>query len=94
MRCRSLYTARSRREELWIRISFIRSPPTLKRRGAEAHILGCTELSVINRSLPHEARFIDSTEALAYYTIRLCGKTPTGFAPEFDGWTPEVECEA
>lgn len=66
----------------------------LEAQGAEAHILGCTELSVINRSLPHEARFIDSTEALAYYTIRLCGKTPTGFAPEFDGWTPEVECEA
>lgn len=53
----------------------------LEAQGAEAHILGCTELSVINRSLPHEARFIDSTEALAYYTIRLCGKTPTGFAP-------------
>lgn len=62
----------------------------LEENGAQAHILGCTELSVINRALPHEARFIDSTEALAYYTIRLCGRTPVGFAPEFDGWTPEV----
>lgn len=66
----------------------------LEESGARAHILGCTELSVINRAIPHEARFIDSTEALAYYTIRLCGRTPVGFAPEFDGWMPEVTSEA
>ena len=63
---------------------------SLEKKGAEAHILGCTELSVINSRLPHEARFLDSTEVLAYAAIRLCGRETTGFAPEFDGFSPEL----
>lgn len=49
----------------------------LEGNGADAMDLGCTELSVINRSLEHDPRLVDSTEALAYYAIGLCGKTPT-----------------
>ena len=63
----------------------------LEENGADAMILGCTELSVINRSLEHDPRLVDSTEALAYYAIGLCGKTPTGFPPEFSLWKPEYE---
>ena len=63
---------------------------SLERRGAEAHILGCTELSVINSRLPHEARFLDSTEVLAYTAIRLCGREVTGFPGEFDGFVPDL----
>ena len=62
----------------------------LEANGADAHILGCTELSVINSKLPREARFIDSTETLAYCAIRLCGRTPIGFPPEYDGWEPKL----
>lgn len=43
----------------------------LEGNGADAMILGCTELSVINRSLEHDPRLVDSTEALAYYAIGL-----------------------
>ena len=63
---------------------------SLEARGAGAHILGCTELSVINSRLPHEARFLDSTEVLAYTAIRLCGREVTGFAPEYDGFVPDL----
>jgi len=62
----------------------------LESNGADAHILGCTELSVINSTLTHEKRFIDSTEVLAYYAISLCNRTPIGFPDEFDGWNPEM----
>ena len=62
----------------------------LEAAGAEAHILGCTELSVINSRLPHEARFLDSTEVLAYTAIKLCGREVTGFAPEYDGFVPDL----
>ena len=63
----------------------------LRKKGADYFILGCTELSVINRSLEHDPRLVDSTEALAYYAIGLCGKTPTGFPSEFSIWKPEYE---
>ena len=63
---------------------------SLEEKGAEAHILGCTELSVINSRLKHEARFLDSTEVLAYTAIKLCGREVTGFAPEFDGFVPDL----
>lgn len=62
----------------------------LESRGAEAHILGCTELSVINSCLPHERRFLDSTEVLAYTAIRLCGRETTGFADEYAGFEPDL----
>lgn len=61
---------------------------SLERQGADGMILGCTELSVINRSLPHDPKFIDSTEALAYYSICMFGKEPTDFPEEFSMWSP------
>ena len=63
---------------------------SLEKRGAEAHILGCTELSVVNSRLPREARFLDSTEVLAYTAIMLCGRQTTGFAPEYEGFVPDL----
>ena len=62
----------------------------LEEAGAEGHILGCTELSVINSHLPHEARFLDSTEVLAYTAVKLCGREVTGFAPEYEGFVPDL----
>ncbi|MBP3919766.1 MAG: aspartate/glutamate racemase family protein [Clostridia bacterium] len=53
----------------------------LRTAGAQAIILGCTELSLIKKqygaTLPRY--FIDSMDVLAYATIRACGKTPIGF---------------
>lgn len=48
-------------------------------RGADVVILGCTELSLLKRSLPSELPLVDSLEVLALCAIRLCGKEPIGF---------------
>jgi len=48
-------------------------------RGAEAVVLGCTELSLLKKSLPSELPLVDSLEVLALCAIRLCGKEPIGF---------------
>lgn len=47
-------------------------------------VLGCTELSVINRQLGCDERLTDSLEVLAYTAIKLCGHTPCGFNKTFD----------
>ena len=47
--------------------------------GADALILGCTELSLIKRQYPLPPYYIDSLDVLADSTIRACGKTPIGF---------------
>ncbi len=53
---------------------------SLRDKGAERLILGCTELSLIKREgVLSDSLFIDSLEVLAYSAIRLCGKTPQGF---------------
>ncbi len=52
--------------------------------GCDCVILACTELSVINRTLPHQRRVIDSLEVLAHCAITLCNHECTGFPPEFD----------
>ncbi len=52
-------------------------------KGCETLILGCTELSLVNRSLGGDERFTDSLEVLAYTAIKLCGHTPCGFGKDF-----------
>ena len=53
-------------------------------KGCDTIILGCTELSVINRRLGGDERFVDSLEVLAYAAIKLCEHTPTGFGKDFN----------
>ena len=50
-------------------------------RGADAVVLGCTELSLLKKKLPTELPIVDSLEVLALCAIRLCGKEPIGFDP-------------
>lgn len=52
-------------------------------KGCDTVILGCTELSVINRDLGGSEKLTDSLEVLAYTAIKLCGKEPTGFNTTF-----------
>jgi aspartate racemase len=60
--------------------AFIRIADELYASGAEAIILGCTELSLIKRMGVLDGElFLDSLEVLAYCAIKMCGKTPTGF---------------
>jgi len=53
----------------------------LEERGAEAIILGCTELSVIKRDHSPGAGFLDAMEVLARAAILSCGKK---IKPEFE----------
>ena len=56
---------------------------SLRARGCDRIILGCTELSLLkkNGELP-DSVFIDSLEVLAYSAIKMCAKTPMGFSEE------------
>lgn len=53
-------------------------------RGCECIILGCTELSLLDRSRLPAIPFVDALEVLAHRTILACGKQPTGFSPSLD----------
>ena len=51
----------------------------LRKNGAQAIILGCTELSVINKDFAlGRDDIVDSLEVLAIRSIELCGKTVKG----------------
>ncbi len=63
----------------------------LLERGAEAIILGCTELSLLKRRVGNEPNWIDSLEVLACAAIRLCGKEPTGFEERLMKFYPRKE---
>ena len=56
----------------------------LKEKGCDKLILGCTELSLINRAVGNDPLFADSLEVLAYTAITTCGSTPYGFSKDFD----------
>ena len=45
----------------------------LRAQGAEAIILGCTELSLVKRDQPIGAGYLDAMEVLAQTCVRLCG---------------------
>ncbi len=59
--------------------AFCQVAERLRQRGAQALILGCTELSLLKKILPPQDDYIDSLEVLACAAIRLCGKEPIGF---------------
>lgn len=65
--------------------SFLRVADSMRARGCEKLVLGCTELSLLKKQGLDEAVFVDSLEVLAYRTIVCCDKTPIGFGKEFDG---------
>lgn len=67
------------------RQAFLDVSDRLIARGCECLVLGCTELSLLNRDKPLPPDlFVDSLEVLAYQTIRACGKKPVGFPAIFD----------
>lgn len=53
---------------------FQRVEEELRAKGAEAIILGCTELSLIKRDFPLHPGFLDAMEVLAQQTVIRCGK--------------------
>ena len=59
--------------------AFLRVSEHLRGAGADALILGCTELSLIKKQYPLPPYFIDSLDVLAARAITACGKTPVGF---------------
>ena len=57
---------------------------SLRARGCEKIVLGCTELSLLQKEGINEEFFVDSLDVLAYRTILACGKTPMGFSTSYD----------
>ena len=57
---------------------------SLRARGCEKIVLGCTELSLLKKEVIDEEFFVDSLDVLAYRTILACGKTPIGFSTSYD----------
>lgn len=53
-------------------------------QGCDKLILGCTELSLINRAVGGDELFTDSLEVLAYTAIKRCGSEVTGFSKDFE----------
>lgn len=53
-------------------------------KGCDKLILGCTELSLINRAVGGDDIFIDSLEVLAHTAIKACGSETVGFTEDFD----------
>ena len=60
---------------------FFAAAEDLRRQGAEAIILGCTELSLIKRDCHIGPGFIDAMEVLAKPSVLSCGKP---VKPEYD----------
>ena len=70
--------------------AFLRVAKSLQNRGCEKLVLGCTELSLLDRSgLPFDL-FLDSMDVLAYKTILACHKTPIGFETKNALFSDEV----
>lgn len=52
---------------------------SLRERGAELVVLGCTELSLVKKQFPLPEYIVDSLELLALSAISALGKTPKDF---------------
>ena len=64
--------------------AFLAVADELYKNGAEAIVLGCTELSLIRGLEKYpQYRFIDSLHVLAFRAIEACGKKPCGFPSVF-----------
>lgn len=57
---------------------------SLRSRGCEKIVLGCTELSLLKKQGLDDELFVDSLDILAYRTILACGKMPVGFPASFE----------
>ena len=67
------------------RDAFLKIADRLIQQGCERIVLGCTELSLLNKEEPLDPDlFIDSLDMLAYRTILACNKKPIGFPSCFD----------
>ena len=64
--------------------AFYRVVNSLRSRGCEKIVLGCTELSLIKKEGLEDELFVDSLDVLAHRTILACGKIPVGFPSSFD----------
>ena len=64
--------------------AFLSVVNSLRSRGCEKIVLGCTELSLLKKQGLDDEVFVDSLDVLAYRTILACGKTPIGFPSSFD----------
>ena len=53
-------------------------------KGCDKLILGCTELSLINRKCGDPKLFCDSLEVLAYTAIKACQSETVGFSEDFN----------
>ena len=58
---------------------FFKAADSLRERGCERLILGCTELSIIKKEQKLGPYFLDALEVLAYRAIQMSGKEPIGF---------------
>lgn len=59
-------------------LEFMRIIGALKKKGSDAVVLGCTELSIINRDYDITKKHkivVDSMEVLTKRAIERCGKT-------------------
>ncbi len=68
--------------------AFSRVADSLLARGCDRLILGCTELSLLNKYAELNRPYVDSLAVLAYSAIRLCGKEPIGFSAELMTFAP------
>ena len=65
--------------------SFLHVADTLVKKGCQKLVLGCTELSLLNKGDQLDrALFVDSLEVLAWRTILSCNKEPIGFPKDFE----------
>lgn len=62
----------------------------LQARGCECLILGCTELSLLDRTQLPPLSLVDALEVLAYRTILACQKEPIGFSFDLFSKTEET----
>ena len=70
---------------------FLKISESLKAKGADRVILGCTELSLLKREFALDDFFVDSLEVLALKTVVTCGKNPIGFSPELTDYAKEID---
>lgn len=71
--------------------AFRRVCASMRARGCEAIILGCTELSLLKKTTTPDPIWIDSLEVLAAAAICACGKEPIGFDHDLMKFIPRKE---
>ena len=75
--------------------AFMHIAGELYENGADAIILGCTELSLIRGTENHpQYLFIDSLLTLALRSIEACGKIPVGFPSVYTAASAEIRPNA